>query len=507
MLKSIRGGQRWLTSFFIIALGGVFVFFLVPGVGSQRGPSGGAVIEVGNYRFGISQFEAERARRVAQYEELLGDQFDRAGLEATLNDIAAQALVERSILALEASSLGLVVSKGEIERAVLNSSGFRDSEGRFDQQEFENYVTYEYGSQRNFVTDQRMNMLAGKMARLVEENAGVSDAEARQTLLQRLEEAQIAFVMLDSRSEDGAAEVTPEQVEQFLATNEEEARTLYHQRAAMYDVPEQVRARHVLLQLTPDADDETVAATETRASELLARLQAGEDFAEIALAESDDPGSKANGGDLGLFGRGQMVKPFEDVAFSLEPGTLSDIVRSDFGIHIIRVEEHNDATNTPFEEVRELLARELVARDATSSANQELAERLSAAVRGGQSLEDAARAEELTLERSGWLRRRPDGFVPGLGAAQNLMATAFSMTPGQSSDRIFTVGDKLALVQLLGRQVPEDVDVEKGIEATREELRNQKRNQLAQSWIQGRQRELAAAGELAIDLGPVSRDR
>ena len=84
--------------------------------------------------------------------------------------------MERSILALEATNLGLVVSKSEIEQAVLDSSGFRDSNGRFDREGFERYVSYEYGSERNFVIDQRINMLAGKMARLVEENARVSEA-------------------------------------------------------------------------------------------------------------------------------------------------------------------------------------------------------------------------------------------------------------------------------------------------------------------------------------------
>ena len=88
--------------------------------------------------------------------------------------------------------------------------------------------------------------------------------------------------------------------------------------------------------------------------------------------------------------------------------------------------------------------------EARNEASRTLADELAAAVKGGESLEDAARARELTLERSGWLRRRPDGFVPGLGASPDLMATAFTLEPGQSSSRVFEVGDKLALVQLPG---------------------------------------------------------
>ena len=230
-----------------------------------------------------------------------------------------------------------------------------------------------------------------------------------------------------------------------------------------------------------------MAEVEARARGVLERLRADEDFAEIAAEISDDPGSKDNGGDLGFFRRGQMVKPFEDAAFSLEPGTLSDLVRSDFGIHIIRVEEHNQASHVPFEEVRETLARELIAQEAVAELNRELAEKLAAAVRSGQSLEDAARAEELTLERSGWLRRRPDGFVPGLGAAQDLMITAFALEPGRELGPHLR-GRRQAR-PAPGARTPDARGSGRSsgaVENEREQLRNQKRTLLAQSWINER---------------------
>jgi peptidyl-prolyl cis-trans isomerase D len=503
----MRGSQRWLTALFIVALGGVFVFFLVPGMGRQSGPAAGSLIEVGSYRFGVPQFEAERARRVAQYEQALGDQFDASALADQINEITGQVLVERAILAQEAGEIGLVVSKGEIERAILQSPSFRGEDGRFDSEAFNGFIQYEYGTERNFMVEQRMMMLAGKMARLISESSRASEAEARAALFQRLEEVRIAFVVLDSTRVPEDLEVDEAKITAFLAEREEEARTLYSQRASIYDVPEQVRARHVLIKLEADAEEAEIAAAEARAREVRKRLQEGEDFAAVASEVSDDPGSKGLGGDLGLFGRGQMVKPFEDVAFALEPGTLSDVVRSDFGFHIIRVEEHNDARQTPFEEARNDLARELIAQEVVTEQNREVAEKLSAAVEGGSSLEDAARAQELTLERSGWLRRRPDGFVPSLGAAQDLMITAFTMKPGQSSDRVYEVGTKLALVQLLERRMPEDVNIEQGIEQEREQLSAQKRNLLSQGFLNERRRELADAGQLAIDLTPVSRNR
>jgi len=506
MLRTIREGQRWLTAIFVAAIGGVFVFFLVPGMG-RRGPSGGAVLEVGPYSFGVFEFEAERARRVAQYEEALGDEFDASALEDTLNDLTAQVLIERSILALEAQKLGLLVAKGEIERAVMASQNFRGPDGRFDREAFSEFAQHEYGSERNFMVDQRLGMLAGKMARVLRANVRVSEGEARDSLRRRLEEVRIAFVALDDSRPAEGGEVTDEQVAEFLAEREEEARNLYHERSETYDLPEQVRARHILLKLASDAGDAEVAEVEARAQGVLERLRADEDFAEIAAEISEDPGSKDNGGDLGLFRRGQMVKPFEEAAFSLEPGTLSDLVRSDFGIHIIRVEEHTQAFQVPFDEVRETLARDLLAQEAVGELHRALAEKLAAAVKSGQSLEEAARTAELTLERSGWLRRRPDGFVPGLGAAQDLMIAAFALAPGESSDRVFEVGDKLALLQVLERQTPGEAEVESALENEREQLRNQKLSLLAQSWINERRRDLVESGDLAVDMSPLRGGR
>jgi peptidyl-prolyl cis-trans isomerase D len=506
MLKAIREGQRWMTGLFVVAIGGVFVFFLVPGMGRQ-GPSGGAVVEVGPYRFGVREFEAERARRVDQYREALGDEFDAAALEDTLNDLTVQVLIERSILAQEAEKLGLAAPKGEIERAVKESPDFRGPDGRFDRENFSRFVEYAYGTERNFMVERRMGMLAGRMMQLLREIATVSEGEARDALRRRLEEVRIAFVALDDSRFTEEVEVTDEQVAEFLADREEEARDLYHQRSESYDLPEQVRARHILLKLAPDASDEQVAEVEARARGVLERLRAEADFAEIATEISDDTASKDNGGDLGFFRRGQMVKPFEEAAFSLEPGTLSDLVRSDFGIHILRVEEHTQASHTPFEEVRETLAREVVAQEILGERNRELAEKLAAAVRSGQSLEDAARLEELTLERSGWLRRRPDGFIPGLGATQDLMIAAFALAPGESSDRVFEVGDKLALLQVLERQMPEEADVEKAVEVEREQLQNQKLMLLAQNWINERRAALIESGELAVDLNRIRGGR
>ena len=95
--------------------------------------------------------------------------------------------------------------------------------------------------------------------------------------------------------------------------------------------------------------------------EIAERIRGGADFADVALESSEDPGSRSQGGDLGFFPRGRMVPPFEEAAFSLEPGATSEVIRTTHGLHLIRVEERRAAMVVPFEEVRDEVRRDTIA--------------------------------------------------------------------------------------------------------------------------------------------------
>ncbi len=144
-----------------------------------------------------------------------------------------------------------------------------------------------------------------------------------------------------------------DKVTKFLEeTTDKEAREFYDSNMDQFVSPAKIRASHVLLKIGPEDTDEVKAEKKAKIEKLLPRLQAGEDIAEIASEYSDCP-SSSNGGDLGLFGKGQMVKSFEDAAFALEVNELSGIVETRFGYHIIKVTEKEKASTTPFADVRE----------------------------------------------------------------------------------------------------------------------------------------------------------
>jgi peptidyl-prolyl cis-trans isomerase C len=141
-----------------------------------------------------------------------------------------------------------------------------------------------------------------------------------------------------------------------LSTNvsDEEIKSFYDSHPESFTKPEQVRARHILIKVDSNAGEAQKKEARKKLAAVQARLKKGEDFAELAKKFSEGP-SKSKGGDLGLFRRGQMVKPFEEVAFALPVGQVSDIVETQFGYHLIKVEEKIPASIIKFDEIKERL--------------------------------------------------------------------------------------------------------------------------------------------------------
>lgn len=142
----------------------------------------------------------------------------------------------------------------------------------------------------------------------------------------------------------GVGEVTDEELEAYYRDNERRL-----------TLPEQVRVRHILLTWKPLGTTDDRAAIREQMAPILEQARAGADFAELARQYSEDYATGSGGGDTGLFHRGQMVPAFEDVAFALQPGEISDPVETPFGVHILKLEEHQDARLLPLEEIREQL--------------------------------------------------------------------------------------------------------------------------------------------------------
>lgn len=210
--------------------------------------------------------------------------------------------------------------------------------------------------------DARLGQISGRFSspeafRKVLESMGISEQDFRNDVAQNLKVESLLAKKLEN-----VAKATPEQVDAFYRENPQHFKT-----------PERVRASHILIAADPDTPPAEKATKRDHLARLQKEIQAGADFAEVARKNSDCP-SKAQGGDLGYFERGSMVKPFEDAAFELKAGEVSAIVETQFGYHLIKVEDHQKAGEVPLEEARDDIAAYLDRQNRDEAAQDYLKE-------------------------------------------------------------------------------------------------------------------------------------
>jgi peptidyl-prolyl cis-trans isomerase D len=208
----------------------------------------------------------------------------------------------------------------------------------------------------------------------------------------------VEYVMLTGAAVASAVSVKDADIQAF-----------YEQQAARYAVPEERRASHILIAARKEASEGDKAAAKKKAEDVLAQVRAKPaDFAKLAKAHSDDPGSAQRGGDLGFFARDKMVKPFSDAAFSLKKGEISALVQSDFGYHIIKLTDVKAETTRKLSEVKNEIAAELK-KQMMAKRFAEMAEVFSNTVyEQADSLKPVAEKLKLKIETVSGLKRDPD---------------------------------------------------------------------------------------------------
>ncbi len=215
------------------------------------------------------------------------------------------------------------------------------------------------------------------------------------------EQASIEYVVLDAAAADAQVKVSDDDVKSY-----------YEQNKQRYTVEEQRRASHILVAVKKDASAADKEAARAKADKLLAQLrQSPGEFDKLAKENSDDPGSAANGGDLGFFGPGMMVKPFEEAAFKLKEGEISGLVESDFGFHIIKLTGIKPGSVKPLEEVKDEIAAEIRKQQSTRKYT-EMAEVFTDTVyEQADSLKPVADKLKLKIETAANLTRQPNPAV------------------------------------------------------------------------------------------------
>lgn len=328
--------------------------------------------------------------------------------------------------------------------------------------------------------------------------------QANEAQFKTVEQADVQYVVLDLPT-----------IEKQITLNEADVRAYYEQNASRLSGGEERRASHILLSVPEGSSAEAKAAIRAKAQALQKELvQNPSRFAEVAKAQSQDPGSAAKGGDLDYFARGAMVKPFEDAAFTLTKGAISDVVESDFGFHIIRLTDVRAPKQRPFEEVRAELERDLK-RQQSQKRYAEMAEQFSnLAYEQADSLQPIVDKLKLELRTTqGVLRDPAPAATPDavLGNARLLQAlfSADAITNKRNTEAIEVGANRLVSARVVKHHPARTQPLDEVKQVVRERFIAAKAAELARADGEAKLK-AAQSGQVPVGLGAertVSREQ
>ena len=396
------------------------------------------------------RFEQVRQSQRAQQ----GEAFDARAFESVENKRAIlDTLIDGRVQQLVAKRDGLVVSDGLVRKTIQEVPGFQ-VEGKFDYQRYKLALASQIPPQTEAQfeatvrTGLQQSILAigvgtsnfvttGEMDRLIKLMGETRDASLLMLPPPAADTGEVTAAQMQQWYDSHAAQyraaeaVSIEYVEINNATlpapapaDEATLRQRYEQEKTRFVEPEQRLASHILIRVEEGADAAAQKAAEQKAAQLSTQAKAaGADFAALAMANSDDGGSKAGGGDLGWVSRGMMVGPFEDALFAMKAGEISGPVKTDFGWHVIQVREVKTGAQETFEQAREALAHEQAEADRERVASDFSSRLVDLTLKNPSSLAPAAQEMKLPLQKLGPFSAKD---ATGIAANQAVQRAAFS---------------------------------------------------------------------------------
>jgi len=349
--------------------------------------------------------------------ERYGAEVPRAELMKARRDVL-DAFIQQEVALQGATALGLTVSDGELQQALQSLPDFRGQDGTFNMAayvQFLNRQAQDGNTQAMVEENFRQRLLMSKLRDSFRNNAQVAGPELQAAMAKASRKVKPRGVVLLYKP-----------LEAKITLAEDKVRDYYSQQRKSWEKPEQVKASHILIKGDGPGGDE---AAKKKAEDLAKQAKGGADFAKLAKANSQDPGSGQRGGDLGLFGRGQMVPEFEKVAFSLKPGEVSDPVKSQFGWHVIKLVKKEAAFVPTWENSKKKATDELRASQARDLARK-TAGQLQDKITAGAALDEAAKALGLSVKDGNWVGRDDKKVFAELGDTPGLARTLTDLDKG-----------------------------------------------------------------------------
>ena len=495
-----KHATSWLIKVALFAIVIVFIFW---GGYSYTEKKASRVAAVNGSYISMLEFQSMYNKLVEQMRRQFGKQFTPE-LAETLNlkRQALDQLINRRLILAQAKSLELDVSREELQNAIIAYPAFQ-TDGRFDQQRYQQILRLNKLTPQEFEVSQRQDLLISKVQQFITRGTKVLDEEVLSFFHLTQDKVNLAYVQVDPKDFKSQVKVDEESLRDYFDKHREsyrlptkrnilyvrfrpqdyidevqptdmEIEDFYRLHEENYKEPEKVRARHILFRIPPKAKTSDIQAIQKRADMVLGLARKGEDFAELARKYSEDS-TAAKGGDLGYFTREDMVKPFSDSAFSLEKGEISDLVRTRFGLHIIKIEDIKVESIKPLVEVKESVIQSVKQEQAREIARQR-AESFIDLSRSLDDMQKAAQEKSLPVKESGFFA--VDAPIPSLGSHPEVSQVIFSLQLREISP-VLTLGEDQLVAQLIA------------IQDSRLKELDEAKKEVREDWLAGQSRDLA----------------
>jgi len=475
MLLDLRDGIRnskWLKYILVGIICVPFVFFGVSSYFGNHGPDYAA--KVNGQKVSVNAFQTAARQSQIQLQQSFGGRLPQGiDLGSIVNTQAMDTVVRQEVLRQSTAGNGFAVGDEDLAQQILSIDSF-NVDGVFNKERYTNFLQSRGMSATDFEEQYRSDLLMQQFRNSVVSTGFALGSESQQLETLRSQKRQAAFITLETQAKADSLEITdgevqthydeniasfnnPEKVKleyielkvddllSSVEASDEDIEGYFEQNKTQWVVEEKRVASHILLAIDSDASDSDVDKKQAEADALVARISAGETIADLAPEFSDDPGSADNGGSLGEFGRGVMVPAFEEVAFAMEVGTISDPVRSDFGFHIIQLDNIVAEQGQPFAEVKDEVEEQYRTQRAETLFFEASDTLSNASYENNDSLQPAADETGLELQTSDWIDRNS---TDGIGAFPQVLGAALTddvKNNGLNSD-VLSVGENHAIV-------------------------------------------------------------
>ena len=471
MLGTMRKhATSWLIKVACFAIVIVFIFW---GGYSYTEKKANRVAVVNGSYIGLREYQSMYSNLVEQMRRQFGRQFSSELVETlNLKGQALDRLINRRLILAEAGMLKFDVSREELQNAIVSYPAFQTND-QFDPLRYQQILRSNRLTPQDFEANQREDLLINKVEQFITRGAKVLESEMLSFFHHTRDRVNLAYVQIDPQDFKNQVNVDEEAVRDYfdkhrenyrladkrnilyvrfvprdylaeVEVTDQEIEEFYQLHQDNYREPKKVHARHILFRISEKAKTAEIQEILDRAKKVLNLARKGDNFAELARKYSEDS-TAAKGGDLGYFKSGDMVKPFADSAFSLKKGEISDLVRTRFGIHIIKVEDIKEESVKPLAAVKETVRQSLKEERGREIALQR-ADSFIDLSRALDDLQKAAAEAGLEVKESGlFAAEKP---IPQLGRHPEINEIIFALRPREISPA-FSIGDDQLVAQLV----------------------------------------------------------